>query len=33
MHQYDDDIAKASKISRNDCCILMLCNIDETDLF
>jgi hypothetical protein len=34
IHQYDDDdIVKASKISGNDCCIIMLSNIDETGLF
>jgi hypothetical protein len=33
MHQYDDDIVTASKISCNDCCTIMLCNIDETELF
>jgi hypothetical protein len=35
MHQCDDDddIVGASKISSNDCCIIMLCNIDETELF
>jgi hypothetical protein len=30
MHQCDDDdIVKASKISSNDCCIIMLYNIEE----
>jgi hypothetical protein len=35
LHQYDDnnDNVKGSKISSNDCCIIMLCNIDETELF
>jgi hypothetical protein len=33
INQYDDDIVKASKISGNDCCIIMLSNIDETGLF